>query len=221
MRAVGAVAGRRAAVPAEVVQLVADVRHRRLVDDLSVGLRPGPRVDDGQEVGRVDAGAGPHRRDVEVLLGRRLLGVRRGVVRATCVVVFVILPFGRGTMSAPKDTRTAAGRRLLAGNRAVNRRRRRGTVTAGWPDGLSDPRTAGGARRGSRGAVAGRKATGTARAPARQRQPHAGDRPRSSTSSGARTCRRARRRWCRSTSRSCASRCRRRCCTRGRPATRS
>jgi hypothetical protein len=33
VRAVGAVAGRAAAVPPEVVELVADVRHRRLVDD--------------------------------------------------------------------------------------------------------------------------------------------------------------------------------------------
>jgi hypothetical protein len=52
MRAVGAVARRAAAVPAEVMELVADVRHRRLVDDPS---RLG--VDDGEEVGLLDAGA--------------------------------------------------------------------------------------------------------------------------------------------------------------------
>ncbi len=46
MRAVGPVAGRRAAVPAEVVQLVADVRHRRLVHDPAV-----LGVDHGEEVG--------------------------------------------------------------------------------------------------------------------------------------------------------------------------
>ena len=67
MRAIRAVAGRAAAVPAEVVELVADVRHRRLVDDPSV-----LGVDDGEEVRRLDAGALVQAGDVEELLRRRL-----------------------------------------------------------------------------------------------------------------------------------------------------
>ena len=54
-----------AAVPAEVVELVADVRHRRLVDDPAV-----VGVDDGEEVRRVDAGALVQAGEVEELLGR-------------------------------------------------------------------------------------------------------------------------------------------------------
>ena len=127
VRAVRAVAGRRAAVPAEVVELVADVGHRRLVHDLPVGLRPGPRVDDGEEVGRVDARAGAHRDDVEVLLGRRLLRVRGGAVERRGLVPVrrrVIrarhsVSFRSVRVSAQGD----AGRgcaRLLGGNRPVN-----------------------------------------------------------------------------------------------------
>ena len=67
VRAVGTVAGGAAAVPAVVVQLVADVRHRSLVEDLSfLG------VHDGDEVGRVDARALVQAAEVEKLLGRRL-----------------------------------------------------------------------------------------------------------------------------------------------------
>src|SRR5205085_953526 len=40
-----------AGVPAEVVQLVAGVRHRQAVDDLGVGLRHRIDVDGGEEVG--------------------------------------------------------------------------------------------------------------------------------------------------------------------------
>jgi hypothetical protein len=50
VRAIGAVAGRRAAVPAEVVQLVADVRHGRLVDHAAPF-----GVDDCEEVRLLDA----------------------------------------------------------------------------------------------------------------------------------------------------------------------
>ena len=66
MRAVGPVAGRAAAVPAEVVELVADVRHRQLVHDPAV-----LGVDDGEEVRRVDAGALVQAGEVEELLRRR------------------------------------------------------------------------------------------------------------------------------------------------------
>ena len=67
MRTVGTVAGRRAAVPAEVVQLVADVRHRRLVHDPSL-----LGVHDGEKVGRLDARAFVEAGEVEELLRRRL-----------------------------------------------------------------------------------------------------------------------------------------------------
>ena len=73
VRAVGPVARRAAPVPAEVVELVADVRHRRLVDDLPV-----LGVDDGQKVRRVDARALVQAGEVEKLLGRRLRGLRGG-----------------------------------------------------------------------------------------------------------------------------------------------
>ena len=63
MRAIGPVAGRGAAVPAEVVQLVPDVRHRRLVDDASL-----LGVDDGEKVRRLDTGALAQAGEVEVLL---------------------------------------------------------------------------------------------------------------------------------------------------------
>ena len=64
MRAVRPVAGRAAAVPAEVMQLVADVRHRRLVDDPAV-----LGVDDGEEVRLVHAGALVQAGEIEELLG--------------------------------------------------------------------------------------------------------------------------------------------------------
>jgi hypothetical protein len=54
-----------AAVPAEVVQLVADVRHRKLVDDASL-----LGVDHGEEVGLLDAGAPVQASHVEDLLRR-------------------------------------------------------------------------------------------------------------------------------------------------------
>jgi hypothetical protein len=81
VRAVGAVAGRRAAVPAEVVELVADVRHRQLVDDLAL-----LGIDDGEEVWLVDACALVQAGEVEVLLGRRLHRIVRCVVERRSVV---------------------------------------------------------------------------------------------------------------------------------------
>jgi hypothetical protein len=67
MRAIRPVAGGAASVPAVVVEFVADVRHRRFVHDLG---RLG--VDDGQEVGRVDARALVQARKVEELLRGRV-----------------------------------------------------------------------------------------------------------------------------------------------------
>ena len=68
-----------AAIP-EVMEFVADVGHRRLVHDLPVRVRLRVRVDDREEVGRLHAGAGAHRDDVEVLLWWCLVRLRRGAV---------------------------------------------------------------------------------------------------------------------------------------------
>ncbi len=70
-------AGGATAVPAEVVELVAYVRHRQLVHDPSFAC-----VDDRQEVRRLDARAFMQAGEIEELLRRpleRLLG--RGVER--------------------------------------------------------------------------------------------------------------------------------------------
>jgi hypothetical protein len=72
VRAVGSVAGGAAAVPAEVVQLVAGVGHRRLVHDPAV-----LGVDDREEVGLVHAGAFVQAGEVEELLGRGREGFAR------------------------------------------------------------------------------------------------------------------------------------------------
>jgi hypothetical protein len=67
VRAIGPVTRGRAAVPAEVVELVTDVGHRQLVDDPAfLG------VDDSEEVGRVDTGALMKAGEVEEFLGRGL-----------------------------------------------------------------------------------------------------------------------------------------------------
>ena len=76
VRAVGAVAGRRAAVPAEVVELVARVGHRHFVDD-----PPVVGVDDRQEVRRVDSGAFVQADEIEELLGRGLHRLLRRAVK--------------------------------------------------------------------------------------------------------------------------------------------
>ncbi len=64
MRAIGPVARRAAAIPAEVMQLVAHVRHRRLVHDPAV-----LGVDHGEEVGLVHAGALVQAGEIQELLG--------------------------------------------------------------------------------------------------------------------------------------------------------
>jgi hypothetical protein len=61
-------AGRAAAVPAEVVELVADVRHRRLVDDSSIF-----GVHDGEEVWCAYARSFVEAGEVEELLARCVL----------------------------------------------------------------------------------------------------------------------------------------------------
>ena len=83
MRAVGAVAGRRAAVPAEVVQLVAHVRHRRLVHDPAL-----LGVDHGEEVGRLDPGALVQAGEVEELLRRGQERLLRRAVEGGGLPVF-------------------------------------------------------------------------------------------------------------------------------------
>jgi hypothetical protein len=66
-----------ARVPAEVVQLVADVGHVEAADRRAVGRRVGVDVDDRQRVGlRVTVAAGVQRDDVGELLARALGGAR-------------------------------------------------------------------------------------------------------------------------------------------------
>jgi hypothetical protein len=70
-----------------VVQLVADVRHRQLVDDSAV-----LGVDDGEEVGLLDAGSLVQAHEVEELLRGRLHRLlRRAMERRGLVVVRVHL----------------------------------------------------------------------------------------------------------------------------------
>jgi hypothetical protein len=57
VRAVGPVAGGAAAVPAEVMQLVAYVRHLGLMDDLPACVGPGISVNHRNEVRLLDLGA--------------------------------------------------------------------------------------------------------------------------------------------------------------------
>ena len=64
MRAIRPMAGRATAVPAEVMQLIADARHRRLMHDpATLG------IDDGKEVRLVHAGALMQAGEIEELLG--------------------------------------------------------------------------------------------------------------------------------------------------------
>ena len=74
--AVGAVARRRAAVPAEVVELVADVRHRQLVGDLAA-----LGVDDGEEVGLLHARPPAQAGEVEKTLRGACIASRGDVER--------------------------------------------------------------------------------------------------------------------------------------------
>ena len=175
VRAIGPVAGGAAAVPAEVVQLVADVRHRRLVDDPAV-----LGVDDGEEVGRVDAGALVQAGEVEELLRRRLqrLG-RRGVERLRLVVMvlhgssFGSIPRGeeRVLPASSRRSRSRLTRLSRAANVGLTRARIRGVefellgplrVVDGWPRrDPGAPQAAGAARDAapaSRGGRAGRAA---------------------------------------------------------------
>jgi hypothetical protein len=82
MRAVRPVAGRAAAIPTVVVQLVPNVRHRQLMGHRSISVRVRVRVDDREEVGLVHACALVQTGDVEkLLLRRRQRLLRRGVER--------------------------------------------------------------------------------------------------------------------------------------------
>ena len=88
VRAVRSVAGRAAAVPAEVVELVPGAGHWRLVDDLAVGIRVGIGVHHGDEVGLVHARALMEAGEVEEAFGRRLGRLRgRGVEGAGLICV--------------------------------------------------------------------------------------------------------------------------------------
>ena len=85
VRAVGAVAGGRAAVPAEVVQLVADVRHWRLVHDPAL-----LRVDHGEEVGCFDPGALVQAGEIEELFRRCLHRLLRRAMEGGGLLVFSV-----------------------------------------------------------------------------------------------------------------------------------
>ena len=85
VRPVGPVTGGRAPVPPEVVKLVADVRHRQLVDDPTL-----LGVDDGEKVRRFDPCALAQAGEVEELLLWRLHRLlRRPVERRRLVMLFV------------------------------------------------------------------------------------------------------------------------------------
>jgi hypothetical protein len=81
----------RAGVPAEVVQLVADVGHIGAPDDLTVARGSGVDIDNRDEVGPVDAGALVERRHVDELLGRLLTGNLRGRVARPAVLIAVVI----------------------------------------------------------------------------------------------------------------------------------
>jgi hypothetical protein len=103
MRAIRAVTRRRAAVPAEVVQLVADVRQRHLVDHA-----PLLGVDDREEVGLLDTGALVQRGEVEELLLRRLHGLLRRAVEARRP--FVSLMHSRSPLRCVDANEATSGR---------------------------------------------------------------------------------------------------------------
>ena len=73
------------------MQLVADVRHRRLVDDPAV-----LGVDDRQEVRLLDPRALVQAGEVEELLRRRLQGLGRGGVERLRLVVTVLMGLPSG-----------------------------------------------------------------------------------------------------------------------------
>jgi hypothetical protein len=88
------VAGRGATVPAEVVELVAGIRHRQLVDDPAV-----LRVDDGEEVGLLHASSLAQTYEVEELLRGRLQRLLRRRVKRSGFLVHDDL-LGLGSMRA-------------------------------------------------------------------------------------------------------------------------
>ena len=89
------VMARRAGVPADVMQLVADARHLQPADDLAVGGAVRVRVDGRQVVRLLDAGADVEGDGVEDLFARRLhrLG-RRGIARAAAMRCTVLSHLG-------------------------------------------------------------------------------------------------------------------------------
>ena len=104
VRAVRSVAGRAAAVPAEVVELVPGAGHRRLVDDLAVGIRIGVGVHHGDEVGLVHAGALMEAGEVEEALRWRL-----GRLRGRRVEGAGLICFGHGRLMDQLAVAVGAG----------------------------------------------------------------------------------------------------------------
>jgi hypothetical protein len=89
-----------AGVPAEMVQLVADVRHRQPVNDLRIGFRLRVEIDGGEVVRLLDAGPCVDADDVRQLFGRRLDRVGgRGKGAPLAAVVGPQPPAGEGERS--------------------------------------------------------------------------------------------------------------------------
>ena len=84
-------AGRRAGVPTEVVQLVAGVGHVGPPDDLAVARGLGIDIDDRDEVRLVDAGALIQSRHVDELLGGLLTSRLHGRITGAGVDVLAVI----------------------------------------------------------------------------------------------------------------------------------
>ena len=92
MRSVRPMTGGAAAIPTVVVQLIPDVRHRKLMRHRRVRVGVRVRVDDGEEVRLVHVGALMKTGDIEELLARRRQGLlRRGVKRCRAPPVLAVL----------------------------------------------------------------------------------------------------------------------------------
>ena len=106
-------AGGGAAVPAEVVQLVADVRHRQLVDDPAlVG------VDDGEEVGRLDAGALVQADEIQEFLLRGVHRLLRRVVEGCWLDVSLVHGDSFQLVAVVRRGRSGRGPRAFPSSRS-------------------------------------------------------------------------------------------------------
>ena len=126
MRTIRPVTRRAAAVPAEVMELVADVRHRRLIDDPALF-----GVDHGEEVGCLDACAPVQASEVEQLLRRCLQRLLRRSVERRGAALLVGLAHREPPSSCRSCSQRStapvrvAGQGLWPGRRTARR--------SGWP----------------------------------------------------------------------------------------